>query len=436
MVELKYDLVQSQHIEQGLPAQQLTLSMHILVINAGSSSIKFALFDMAAETLQLSGNIERIGETKGTAVLRHHGNNGRAHEESDNAEFPNHAAALRRISNFLCTYVSPSQSLTAIAHRVVHGGEYFPAATFIDSAVIDKIRATVPLAPLHNPANLAGIEALRDLYPQVPQIAVFDTAFFQTLPPRAYRYAVPQQWYRDYHVRRYGFHGTSHQYVANVAAAYLQQPLNQLRLVSLHLGNGASAAAIHYGNCIDTSMGMTPLEGLVMGTRCGDIDPALPFYLTRHSGMDLDEIEIMLNQHSGVRGLCGARDMREVHRLADAGNEHAALAIDLYCYRISKYIGAYHIALGGIDALLFTGGIGENDAAIRRLVCSQLAVLDVEIDDQINEKCHSDVGEISTADSNVKVLVVTTNEELEIARQTLQHISRHSQPAASEEAPS
>jgi len=407
--------------------------MYILVINAGSSSIKFALYDMPDETLLLSGSVERIGETEGTALVHHRGDNGQPREESVRAEFPSHAAALRGISNYLGSHISADRPLAAIGHRVVHGGEYYSSATFIDDEVIDKIRRTVPLAPLHNPANLTGIEVLGDIYPAVPQIAVFDTAFFHTLPPHAYHYAVPQQWYRDYHVRRYGFHGTSHQYVTNAAADYLRQPLAQLRLVSLHLGNGASAAAIRSGSCIDTSMGMTPLEGLVMGTRCGDIDPALPFYLARNSAMDIDEIEIMLNQQSGVQGICGTRDMREVHRLADAGNAQAALAIDLYCYRISKYIGAYHIALDGIDALLFTGGIGENDAAVRRQVCARLAALGIAIDDQKNENCAEDIVEISSTDSTVKVLVVATNEELEIARQTLQHIPQQSQPTASEE---
>lgn len=396
--------------------------MHLLVINAGSSSIKFALFDMAGETRLLSGNIERIGETEGTAVLCHHGHNDQLHEESVRAEFPDHAAALLRISDYLGRHISPHQTLAAIGHRVVHGGASFHSATSIDNDVIDKIRQTIPLAPLHNPANLAGIEAMRKLYPKVPQIAVFDTAFFHALPPRAYRYAVPRQWYRDYHVRRYGFHGTSHKYVADTAADYLQLPLNQLRLISLHLGNGTSAAAIRYGSCIDTSMGMTPLEGLVMGTRCGNIDPALPFYLSRNSDMDLDEIETMLNQHSGLRGICGTRDMREVHRLAATGNKQAILAIELYCYRIGKYIGAYHIALGGMDALIFTAGIGENDATIRHLVCTQLTILGIEIDARKNEGRENGVAEISTANSASKVLVIETNEELEIARQTLQCI--------------
>ena len=394
--------------------------MHILVINAGSSSIKFALFDMSDEILLLSGNVERIGETEGTAVLRSHADNGQSHEESVHANFSDHAVALQQISGYLGTHIGAGQPLAAIGHRVVHGGEFFHSAASIDKGVIDKIRQMIPLAPLHNPANLAGIEALSKLYPKVPQAAVFDTAFFHTLPPRAYRYAIPQQWYQDHHVRRYGFHGISHKYIADTAADYLRKPLNQLRLISLHLGNGASAAAIRNGGCIDTSMGMTPLEGLVMGTRCGDIDPALPFYMSRNSDMDLNEIETMLNNQSGVKGFCGTGDMREVHRLAATGNEQAMLAIELYCYRICKYIGAYHIAMGGTDALLFTAGIGENDAAIRRLVCTQLTVLGIEIDSQKNEDHDEGVSEISTANSAIKVLVVQTNEELEIARQTLQ----------------
>jgi acetate kinase len=251
----------------------------------------------------------------------------------------------------------------------------------------------------------------------VPQVAVFDTAFFRTLPPHAYRYAVPEELYSQHSVRRFGFHGISHQYVARQTAHYLEQPLASLRLITLHLGNGASAAAIRDGSCIDTSMGMTPLEGLIMGTRCGDLDPAVHFYLARTLGMGIDEIEHLLNQASGMKGLCGVNDMREVHRLADAGDERARLAIDMFCYRISKYVGAYYTALGGLDALVFTAGIGENDPAIRQLVCERLTSLGIRIDPQRNRSNTGGVLIFNDEHSKVKLLVVPANEELEIARQ-------------------
>ena len=301
---------------------------------------------------------------------------------------------------------------------------HFQAPTLIDEDVIDGIREMIPLAPLHNPANLTGIEATRQLCPTVPQVAVFDTAFFRTLPPHAYRYALPDELYRQHHVRRYGFHGTSHQHVARQAADYLQQPLESLQLITLHLGNGASAAAIRDGICIDTSMGMTPLEGLVMGTRCGDLDPSVHFYLSRTLGMDFNEIETLLNHDSGMKGLCGAKDMREVHRLANKGDEQARLAIDMYCYRISKYIGAYYTILGGLDALVFTAGIGENDPIIRQSVCDRLSVLGITLDHKLNQTGASGTFDISGENSKVKVLVIPTNEELEIARQTVSAINK------------
>ena len=375
---------------------------------------------MNEEMRLLSGKVESIGETQGKAILHRHESNNQCSEERLSANFADHVAALTQILEFLETHVGNLQSLIGIGHRVVHGGESFQAATLINQQVIEEIRKTIPLAPLHNPANLLGIKTLNTICPEVPQVAVFDTAFFHTLPPRAFRYAVPQQWYEDYQVRRYGFHGTSHQYVARGAANFLQRPLRALNLITLHLGNGASAAAIQNGQCIDTSMGMTPMEGLVMGTRCGDIDPALVFYLSRNTGMDLNEIETLLNQHSGLKGLCGEGDMREVHRLANGSDGEAQLAIDIFCYRICKYVGAYYVALGRIDGLVFTGGVGEHDDAIRQQVCQQLSLLGIEVDPLINQDNKRGNREISTTNSKVRVLVIATNEELEIARQTAQ----------------
>jgi acetate kinase len=404
--------------------------MRVLVLNSGSSSIKFRLYDMEQEILLASGKVERIGEPDSIGVYQRYKASGDVEEQKVFSPVADHAAGLKQIFALLenSGSLDSMKSLYAIGHRVVHGGETFQAPTLIDEDVIHAIHEMIPLAPLHNPANLTGIKAMQRLYPQVPQVAVFDTAFFRTLPPCAYRYALPDDLYRHHHVRRYGFHGTSHQYLARQTAEYLQQPLEKLRLITLHLGNGASAAAIRDGICIDTSMGMTPLEGLIMGTRCGDLDPSVHFYLARTLGMDLNQIETLLNHDSGMKGLCGASDMREVHRLANEGDEHASLAIDMYCYRISKYIGAYSVSLGGLDALIFTAGIGENDPYIRQSICNRLSILGIRLDQKRNQTSSGGIFEISRSNSNVKVLVVPTNEEFEIARQALSIISKSSIP--------
>lgn len=395
--------------------------MRVLVINSGSSSIKFRLYEMAQEELLAAGTLERIGADNGCHDYQIYSPSGDMERHEGRSVIADHRAGLKEVFAFLekNNLVNSAASLYAIGHRVVHGGETFQEPTLIDDRVLEEIHSMVPLAPLHNPANLVGIEAMRESCPQVPQVAVFDTAFFRTLPPHAYRYALGDTFYQDHQVRRYGFHGTSHQYVAQQAAHFLQQPLAALRLITLHLGNGASAAAIRDGVCIDTSMGMTPLEGLIMGTRCGDLDPAVHFYLARTLGMDFDEIEHLLNNDSGMKGLCGVSDMRDVHRLADEGNEQARLALAMYCYRIVKYIGAYYLALGGLDALVFTGGVGENDALIRQSVCAGIGGLGISIDAQLNHAGASGTFSISEADKKVGVLVVPTNEELEIARQSV-----------------
>lgn len=409
--------------------------MRVLVINSGSSSIKFRLYDMEHERLLVSGLLERIGEADGNSIFHAHTATGEV-EHQENSPIADHAAGLKQIFAFLqgsgARYwkqpgsIKPDslESLSAIGHRVVHGGETFQAPTRIDDDVIKAIHEMLPLAPLHNPANLTGILEARQLCPEIPQVAVFDTAFFRSLPPHAYRYALPDELYRQHQVRRYGFHGTSHQHVARQAADYFQQPINTLRLITLHLGNGASAAAIHNGICIDTSMGMTPLEGLIMGTRCGDLDPSVHFYLARTLGMSLDEIESLLNHDSGMKGLCGVSDMREVHRLADQGDEQARLALEMYCYRISKYIGAYTIALGGLDALVFTGGVGENDPRIRQSICEKLSALGVALDHNRNQMDANETFEISAENSKLRVLITPANEELEIARQTASIIDK------------
>ncbi len=395
--------------------------MRVLVINAGSSSIKFRLYEMTQEVLLASGTLERIGGVGARSDYQIYGPGGDIDRRHESSAIEDHLAGVQEIFIFLQdnNLVNSTTSLYAIGHRVVHGGETFQTPTLIDDKVIKEIHNMIPLAPLHNPASLAGIEAMQQTCPQVPQVAVFDSAFFRTLPSHAYRYALPDTLYQNHQVRRYGFHGTSHQHVAQKAAHYLQQPLTALRLITLHLGSGASVAAIRDGVCIDTSMGMTPLEGLIMGTRCGDLDPAVHFYLARTLGMDFDEIEHLFNNDSGMKGLCGVSDMRDVHRLADEGNEQARLAIAMYCYRIVKYIGAYYVALGGLDALVFTGGVGENDALIRHFVCDGVGVLGIAVDEQRNHSGASETFSISEVNKKVDVLIVPANEELEIARQAV-----------------
>jgi acetate kinase len=280
----------------------------------------------------------------------------------------------------------------------------------------------IPLAPLHNPANLVGIEVALERRPDVPQVAVFDTAFHQTMPPHSFHYALPRALYEDHHIRRYGFHGTSHRYVAKSAAEHLGCPLQELNLITLHLGNGASAAAIQKGESVDTSIGLTPLEGLIMGTRCGDLDPGVHVYLANSTGKSMDEVEALLNKESGLKGICGANDMREVKSLADGGYANARLALDMYCYRIKKYIGAYYAVLGSVDAIVFTGGIGENASFIRKGACRGLEGLGIILDDGKNEAVSGELAEIQTDPDAVKILVIPTNEELEIARQTVERI--------------
>ena len=303
---------------------------------------------------------------------------------------------------------------------MVHGGEYFREPTRIDRQVLERIRDMIPLAPLHNPANAMGIEVTLQYAPDIPQVAVFDTAFHQSIPAHAWHYAIPERLYSEQRVRRYGFHGTSHHYVAKQAARQLGKALSSLNLITLHLGNGASVAAIRHGHSVDTSMGMTPLEGLIMGTRCGDIDPAIHFYLCRQAGLKFEQVESLLNKDSGLKGICGANDMREVHSLADAGDDRARLALTMYGYRIKKYIGAYYAVLGHVDALVFTAGIGENDAWLRAQACSGLQALGIDIDSAKNTQAGEGVFAIQRDGSPVSVLVVPTDEEYEIALQTVE----------------
>ena len=396
--------------------------MKILVINTGSSSIKYQLFDMEQNHALANGTVEKIGEP--TSIMTHQRRleDGQFEKAVLEGRIANHQEGFQHIVSFFSDpkqkVVKDRSEITAIGHRVVHGGEAFHAPVVIDEKVMAAIRENIPLAPLHNPANLTGIELTKEILPDTPQVAVFDTAFHQTIPKRSYLYAIPYELYEKHRVRKYGFHGTSHAYVAERAADYLGKPLKKLNLITIHLGNGASMAALQKGACVDTTMGMTPLSGLVMGTRSGDVDPALPFFLGDHLGMSLKDIDGLLNKESGLKGICGTNDMREVIEKKEAGDEQASIALEIYTYRIKTYIGAYFAALGRLGALIFTAGIGENAPYIRELSCQGLEKLGIEIDSGRNHQKADGIREINTSGREVKVLVVPTNEELRIAQET------------------
>ncbi|WAB82001.1 acetate kinase [Microcella daejeonensis] len=371
-----------------------TPGTRVFVVNSGSSSIKYQLVDVETEQAILSGLVERIGEPGGGAV--------------------DHVDGMRRV---LAELGDAATDLTAVGHRVVHGGSVFTAPTAVTEAVIAQIEQVSTLAPLHNPANLAGIRAAMAVLPGVPHVAVFDTAFHQSMAPAAYTYAIDRELARSHGVRRYGFHGTSHAFVAERAAAHLGRPLEQLKLIVLHLGNGASVAAIDGGRSIDTSMGFTPLQGLVMGTRSGDLDPAVLLHLHRQAGLSVDELDTLLNKRSGLLGLSGSADMRDVTRAADEGDADAALALDVWAHRIRHYVGAYLAQLGGLDAVVFTAGVGENSAPLRSRALAGLEHLGVRVDPERNGAKDRTARTISPEGAGVAVLVVPTNEELSIARQ-------------------
>ena len=401
--------------------------MIILVINTGSSSIKYQLFDMRAESVLAKGMLEKIGEEIG--ALRHEASAGPDDVRilAKDEPIKDHRAGLSLIVDLLSHaehgVIRDKSDIGAVGHRVVHGGEAFHSPTIVDAKVIKAIRDNIPLAPLHNPTNLLGIEVAQEVFPHCLQVAVFDTAFHQTLAKPAYLYAVPYELYEKHGVRKYGFHGTSHAYVAQAAAELLGIDLSLLNLITIHLGNGASMAAVEKGKCIDTSMGMTPLGGLVMGSRCGDLDPALPFFLADNLDMTLSDIDGMLNRDSGLKGLCGSNDMRAVVEMMQGGGEKARTALQVYCLRIKKYIGAYLAALGSLDCIVFTAGVGENSPYIREQSCAGLEKLGIKIDPSANNNSAKGIRAIHSAASAVKVLVVPTNEELKIARETLKVLS-------------
>ena len=392
--------------------------MKILVLNCGSSSIKYQLYEMPGGEVLAKGLVQRIGEQEASLEQQSAAGSIRLTEP-----VPDHKVGLRRTVELLAegpkAPLASVQEIGAVGHRVVHGGEHFAATTLVDDTVIEAIRAHSQLAPLHNPPNLLGIEVARAVLPQVPQVAVFDTAFHQTLPPHAYLYALPRHLYSDARIRRYGFHGTSHRYVTQRAAELLGRPAGEVNLISCHLGNGSSVTAVRGGKSVDTSMGLTPLEGLVMGTRSGDIDPAIIFHLARVEGMSLEDIDKLLNKKSGLLGLSGkSNDVRELLELKDRGDEHAAMALEVCCYRLKKYVGAYFAVLGRLDALVFTAGIGENSAFVRERVCDGLEGLGIQIDPQKNQTARGKDADISPAGPKTRVLVVPTNEEKLIAMDT------------------
>ncbi|SOD59271.1 acetate kinase [Streptomyces zhaozhouensis] len=388
----------------------------VLVLNSGSSSLKYQLLEMADGSRLASGLVERIGE-QGTGRLVHTPAGGERRERA--LSVPDHAAALRAAGEELAADGTglDSPRLAAVGHRVVHGGRSFTEPTLVDDRVLAEIERLVPLAPLHNPANLAGIRTARALNPELPQVAVFDTAFHTTIPDHAACYAIDADVAAAHRVRRYGFHGTSHAFVSRATAALLDRRPEEVNVITLHLGNGASAAAVAGGRCVDTSMGLTPLEGLVMGTRSGDVDPAVVFHLHRVAGMSVDEIDELLNSRSGLRGLCGDNDMREVVRRMDEGDGRARLAFDVYAHRLRSYIGAYFAVLGRVDAVTFTAGVGENASRVRTAAVAGLDALGPVVDERLNTAADRGPRLISPEYARVAVAVVPTDEELEIATQ-------------------
>lgn len=394
--------------------------MKILVLNCGSSSVKYQLFDMTDESVLAKGLVERVGMTDAILTHRPTGKEKYCHVEP----ILEHTSAIKVVTNILVHpehgVIQDVKEIDAVGHRVVHGGEKFNQSTLITQEIKNVLTEYIELAPLHNPPNLKGIAAAESVLPDVPQVGVFDTAFHATIPRYAYMYALPYTLYQRYKIRRYGFHGTSHKFVARRVAQLMQKEFSALKIITCHLGNGASITAVDRGKSVETSMGFTPLEGLIMGTRAGDIDPAIIPYVMTKEELSLGEVDAMLNKHSGVLGISGiGSDMRDIEKAAEEGHERAQLALDMYRYRIRKYIGAYVAVMNGVDAIVFTAGIGENDPGSRTVIGKQLGFLGIEIDEKQNN-CRGVEREISTPASKVKVWVIPTNEELMIARDTME----------------
>ena len=391
--------------------------MKVLVINCGSSSLKYQLIDSRSEEVLAAGLCERIGID---GRMTHTPSSGNTVVKND--PLPDHGAAIQAVLSALTDkahgVISSLGEIGAVGHRLVHGGEKFAASVIINDEVIAEVEACNDLAPLHNPANLIGVRACRQIMPDVPMVGVFDTAFHQTMPPKAYLYGIPHQYYEEHKVRRYGFHGTSHNYVSQRVHHLAELDPDNSRVIVCHLGNGASVTAVKNGKSVDTSMGLTPLEGLIMGTRSGDLDPGVIEYIAKKEHMTLEEVLKVLNKESGVLGLSGvSSDFRDLAEAMEQGNEQAAVAVEAFCYRVAKHIGAYTAALNGVDAIVFTAGIGENAAHIRSMICDYLGFLGITIDEEKNAVRGKET-EISTPDSKVSVFVIPTNEELAIARET------------------
>lgn len=393
--------------------------MKILVLNCGSSSIKYALYNMDNHSVMTSGGAERVG-LDGAFVKVKLANGDKKQIMHD---IPEHTEGVKFIFSLLTDpeigVIKSLDEIDAVGHRMVHGGEKFSQSVLITPEVIKAFEEVSDLAPLHNPANMKGVNAVSELMPGLPQVGVFDTAFHQTMPPKAYMYAIPYELYEKYGIRRYGFHGTSHRYVSARALEFLGMQPQGTKVITAHIGNGGSLAAVVDGKCIDTSMGLTPLEGVMMGTRSGDIDGGAITFIQKKLGLDADGVSNLLNKKSGVYGLCGYTDMRDVASAAANGDEKAAIAQDSYFYRVKKYVGAYAAAMGGCDVLVFTAGVGENQSAIREVVCSDMEYMGIKLDKAKNDQIHGEEALISTPDSKVKVVVIPTDEELMIASDTM-----------------
>lgn len=390
--------------------------MTVLVVNCGSSSLKYEVVDAVSGASVVTGLVERIGLADGRIT-----HTTPDHEWTEERSVPDHRAAMEAMASAFAVHGPDlaAAGLVGVGHRVVQGGALFGRPVIVDDEVLATIEDLAELAPLHNPANAAGIRLARETFPALPHVAVFDTAFHVTMPERARTYAMDREVAERHRIRRYGFHGTSHAYVSREAVRMLGTPAGTTNVIVLHLGNGASACAVQGGRSVDTSMGMTPLEGLVMGTRTGDVDPAIVFHLARVAGMTIDEIDALFNTRSGVLGLCGRSDMRDLVAAAEDGDTAAELALDVYCYRIRKYVGAYLAALGRVDAVVFTAGVGENSPVVRERTLRGLEGLGIELDVAANAAPSAGPRDIATAGSPVRVLVIPTDEELEIARQTM-----------------
>ncbi|MDD6088779.1 MAG: acetate kinase [Desulfovibrionaceae bacterium] len=403
--------------------------MKVLVVNAGSSSLKYQFINLTTCHCLCSGLVERIGQESGHLTHKRLPDTPHRVVKKEEHQFADHAEAMKRVSALLTDseygVIQDISEIYAIGHRVLHGGEEITHPVIVDEHVKNVIRRCFPLGPLHNPANLTGIEVSEKMFPGIPNVAVFDTEFGMSMPPSSYMYPLPYELYEQYGIRRYGFHGTSHNYVASRTAEFLGKSRDELNAVILHLGNGASASAVRNGSCLDTTMGLTPLEGLMMGTRCGTIDPAIVPFLMQKTGMSAAEIDTIMNRKSGLLGICGINDMRDVKDAVKKGEPRAVLALDMFVHRIKKTLGAYMAVLGRTDAVVFTAGIGENDDSMRSRVCANMDFFGIKLDEEANAGRGDGPRRISTPDSRVSVLVIPTNEELSIAMETYRVVHEH-----------